>query len=166
MKYVLIYILAWCTGIMVSCGQKNDQSRENLPSRVMDNEGIFTREQRWVLDSIIAHHENKTGNQIAIVSLIPDSVKHIVTIEEWEEYSIALFNRLGVGEKGKNNGVGILLSANLKRVRIEIGEGLIARFTSAEAQQIINELMVPFFRDSAYFYGVENGLEAIIRELE
>ena len=53
----------------------------------------------------------------------------INTFEEFSDFSFTLFNRWGIGKKEKQNGIGILISTNLRKIRIETGIGLIGKLT-------------------------------------
>ena len=177
MKPFFSYLLLPLFFIYSSCAQnqekryhKNtDSINVRIPekpiSRVSDFEGIFTAEESFYLDSVIAKHQEETTNEIAIVTYHLDS-SQIRTPEEFNAYSLALFREWGVGEKDKNNGVGVLISENLRRIRIEVGYGLEAKLKDAEAKTIIDSIIIPEFKNGQYFSGISKGLEAIMREIK
>jgi len=68
---------------------------------------------------------------------------------------------MGVGEKGKNNGVMILVAIEDRRVRIEVGKGLESIIPDALASQIIKEQLVPSFKKQQYAQGVSKAVERI-----
>ena len=76
-----------------------------------------------------------------------------------------MFNAWGIGEKGKNNGIGVHMSPNLKMIRIEIGYGLNIKLTDEEAKQIIDRIIIPEFKNGNYFIGISKGLKAIFNEI-
>ena len=132
---------------------------------VSDFERILTQAQINYLDSMIDLHQNETTNQIAIVTSALDT-SVIKSEEDFNNYSLSLFNEWGVGTKEKDNGVGILISMNLKRIRIEIGKGLVTKFTNEESKKIIDSVIVPEFRKAEYFAGISKGLDAIIERIK
>ena len=149
-------------------GQKN-KLEKLIPKEpigwVSDFERVFTQQQIQALDSIIFLHSNDKGNQVAIVTLNLDSLS-INSKEEFAELSLLLFNQWGVGEKNLNNGVGIILSRNLRMIRIEVGKGLILKLTNEEAQSIIENIIIPKFKKSDYYQGVLKGLQELINEIK
>ena len=86
--------------------------------------------------------------------------------KEFDQFSLELFKKWGVGKKEKNNGVGIIFSSKLRKLRIEVGKGMESKLTNAEAKYIIDSLIIPEFKRSAYFEGTLKGLQAVIKEIQ
>ena len=118
-----------------------------------------------ILGSIIGEHESETTNEIAVVTLALDTAS-IRSVKEFDQFSLELFNQWGVGKKEKNNGVGIIFSKKLKKIRIEVGKGMESKLTNNEAKFIIDSLMIPEFKKSNYFEGTLKGLQEIIKEIQ
>ncbi len=180
MKYILAYLLIASSLALTCCGQGDKKTSKDPVAKdpvtirpvpvkpigwVSDFDMLFTTEQVQTLDSIIGAHEKETTNQIAIVSYQPDSLQ-IEQAGSFEKFALKLFNQWGVGTKEKNNGVGILISTNLRKVRIETGPGLVSKLTDEEAQKIIDSIMTPEFKRGDYYTGTLKGLEAIIAEIK
>lgn len=172
MKIFLSYLII--IAALPCCGQKEKKTApasmdslipEKPAGWVSDFEKIFTPEQVNYLDSFINQHEKETDNEIAVVTLSLDSLQ-VRTAEEFNQFAFSLFAKWGIGKRDKSNGIGFLISGNLKRIRIETGKGLVAKLTNDEAQQIIDSLMVPEFRAGNYYAGILKGLEAVIKELK
>jgi uncharacterized protein len=132
---------------------------------VSDFEKLLSAEQVIYLDSIIGLHEKETTNQVAVVTLDLDTAK-IKTGDDLIQFSTRLFNRWGVGQKDKNNGIGILIAENLRQIRINVGSGLETKLTNEEAKDIIQRLITPRFKEQDYFTGISNGLQAVFKEIE
>ncbi|MDZ4795394.1 MAG: TPM domain-containing protein [Bacteroidota bacterium] len=174
MKLFLPCLLVIVSFSMPCCGQKDKKETASpfqslIPEKptdwVADLEKIFTPVQVAHLDSIINSHEAQSTNEIAIVTLQLDSFK-ITTPEDFNSFSLALFNQWGIGKKDKQNGIGILISTNLRQTRIEVGYGLESKLTDEEAEKIINTIILPDFKNAAYFTGTLHGLKAILKEIE
>ncbi len=128
---------------------------------VIDQSNILDSTQRKKLNDLYVNHEKLTTNQVVLLttdSFYPDS-----TIEE---YSTHQFNAIGIGRKDINNGVLIIFSAHMKKVRITTGYGTEKVLTNAIAQSIIDSLMIPQFKQQKYFEGLWNGSIAITKLLE
>jgi thiol-disulfide isomerase/thioredoxin len=128
---------------------------------VNDFEGLFTSEEEKTLDGLIKAHEQKTTNQIAIVT-----VKSIVPYSSLFFYSLDLAKSWKIGDVEKNNGMAIVFCTTLRQIRIQNGYGLEKTLTDTKTQKIIDEQFLPEFRKGNYFEGTRRGLEMIIGELE
>lgn len=60
----------------------------------------------------------------------------------------------GIGKAGKDNGILILVSYDEREWGIEVGYGLEGDITDSEAGRIGREIIVPYFRDGEYYYGL------------
>ncbi|MCK4463846.1 MAG: TPM domain-containing protein, partial [Candidatus Omnitrophica bacterium] len=96
---------------------------------VNDFADILSNEYETKLNAFASELENKTTSQIAIVTI--DSIKPY----EIEDYAVRLFEKWGIGKKGKDNGVLILLALSDRNLRIEVGYGLEGAIPDAIAKQ-------------------------------
>jgi len=131
-----------------------------LTGRVTDNADILSKETRRTITESLKAHEQKTGNQIAVLtipSLEGDSI---------EEYAVAVFNSWKLGQKGKDNGILVVVAPNDRRMRIEVGYGLEGTIPDGLAGNIIRTLMTPQFKTGNYNDGIQSGIKAIIEVLE
>lgn len=156
--------------IVTSAGfSQESEIKKLIPAKpigwVSDFEKVFTDEQIKTLDSIIAKHEEESGNEIAIITLALDSVT-IKSVNDFEQFTLRLFNQWGIGKKEKNNGVAIIISQKLKKIRIEVGHGLESKLTNTKAKTIIDSSIIPEFKRSNYFEGTWKGLLEIIKEIQ
>ena len=99
--------------------------------------------------------DSKTTAQIAVVT-IPTTKP--LTIEQ---YAVKLFEKWGIGTKAKDNGVLILMAVNDKKVRIETGYGMEGAIPDAIASQIVNQIMIPRFKQGSFSQGMVYGAVAV-----
>lgn len=168
MRALIIFLLTGLFFLSPASGQKN-KLEKLIPKEplgwVSDFENVFIPSQIQVLDSIIFQHSVETTNQVAIVTLKLDTLS-VRSLDEFEELSRMLFNQWGIGQKALNNGVAIIFSRNLRRIRIEVGYGLTAKLTDKEAKSIIDNIIIPEFKRSDYFQGIVNGLQELLKEIK
>ncbi len=131
-----------------------------LTGRVVDNAEILSPATRERLAATLAAHEQATTNQVVVLtveSLDGESVEGFATrvFEEWK-----------LGQKGKDNGVLVIVAPDDRRMRIEVGYGLEGTLTDAIAARIIRDRMTGFFKAGRYDDGVAAGVEAIVATLE
>jgi uncharacterized protein len=132
----------------------------NLPRldrRVCDFESIFTNSQVEKLTSMIEEFESRTYNQIAIVS-----IESIGSYTDFDNFSTDLSNYNGIGLQGIDNGLSIVFSKNLKRIRISTGLTTQEILTDEFCKNIIDHIIIPEFKNEDYFNGIEKGLKALI----
>ena len=174
MKLLLSYLLIIFSLSLPCCGQKDKKEpispyQPLIPEKslgwVSDFEKVFTPDEGVYFDSIINNHEVQTTNEIALVTLPLDSFQ-VKTPEDFDNFSLSLFRQWGIGKKDKKNGIGILISINLRKIRIEVGYGLELKLTDEEAQKIIDTIILPEFKKGAYYAGTLNGLMSVLKEIE
>ncbi len=115
---------------------------------VTDLAGVIGAEKRASLEALCTELEQKTGAQMAIVTV--SSLEG----ETVEIYAVDLFKQLGVGSKKDNRGVLLLLAPNDRKYRIEVGYGLEPVINDARAGDA-GRAMVPFLRQGDYGRAIE-----------
>lgn len=81
--------------------------------------------------------------------------------ETIENYAVDTFKDWGIGKKGKDTGVFLLIARDERQVRIEVGYGLEGDLTDIESKQIIDEAITPNFREENYDAGVIEAVQRI-----
>src|SRR5262249_31935993 len=127
-----------------------------LTGRVMDLARALDPEAVGRLTGELESFEREKQIQLVVVTL-PDLQGY--TIEDW---GLALGRGWGIGQKGKNNGVLLLVAPKDRQLRIEVGYGLEGDLPDATADQIIRRDIIPYFREGQMAQGVEAGVQAII----
>jgi uncharacterized protein len=131
-----------------------------LTGRVVDNAEILKPDTRKRLAEALRQHEQKTTNQIAVLTVTTLRGNSV------EEYAVRVFEQWKLGQKGKDNGVLVVVAPQDRRMRIEVGYGLEGVLPDATAARIIRNVMTPRFKEGDYGGGIIQGVEAIIAQLE
>ncbi len=131
-----------------------------LTGRVTDNADILSASMRKSLTERLKAHEDRTGNQIAVLT-VPS-----LEGESIEGYAEAVFKEWKLGQKGKDNGILIIVAPQDRRMRIEVGYGLEGMLPDSLAGSIIRNAMTPRFKTGDYDGGVDAGVSAVIMALE
>ena len=126
-----------------------------LSSRVVDNGNFFSNTQKQQLVSKLENIETNTSNQIAVLTLSS------LDGEALEDYSIKVVESWKLGQKGKDNGVLILLVKDSHEIRIEVGYGLEGAIPDGLAGSIIRGDMVPNFKKGDFYKGVDEAITHI-----
>lgn len=131
-----------------------------LAGRVTDAAQILTPEQEAGLSDRLAALERATTHQM-VVATVPT-----LGGQDIAAYTTHLANRWGIGRRGHDDGVVLLVAPDERKVRIAVGRGLAAVLTDALCQQIIDERMLPRFRQGDVAGGIDAGLAALITRLD
>ena len=151
--------------ISVSCKTESSFTVKNkgIPQNpsgkvVVDLSEVLSPEQRDILTNRIIDFEQQTTNEIAI--LTTDS---IAPFKDISSYSSAVGNLWGVGKKDKNNGLVIVLRKHQREIQLTTGYSTEKILTDSICQDIIDNTMVPQFKEGQYYQGFSNALDSIMR---
>jgi uncharacterized protein len=147
---VLVVLAAW---LVAGCGARvlAQASLPELTRPVNDFAGVIDADSAAQMDRMIRALDAASGDAV-VVATVP-------SLEGWagiEEYANKLFqnNGRGIGRKGKDNGVLILVAPKDRKARIEVGYDLEQWITDGYAGETIREFMAPRFRQNDYGGGL------------
>jgi len=109
------------------------------------------------IDTICLEVEQKTGAEIAVVTV------ETVGDEEYSEYANKLFEAWGIGEKEKNNGVLLFNTTQERKLWIEVGYGLEGILPDGLVGAILDDYVLPYYREGDYGQGLLEGTKALAR---
>lgn len=130
-----------------------------LTGRVVDRGNFLSPSAQARISQQLKAHENATGNQV-VVATVPDLQGYTI-----ENYGYQLGRYWGIGQKGKNNGVILLIARAEHKIRIEVGYGLEGTLTDAISSNIIHTVIMPAFKRGQFEKGISSGVTAIIQAL-
>ncbi len=130
-----------------------------LTGQVVDDAHVLSPDVQAGLAAKLAALEQKTGRQLVVVTIAS------LQGDDIEDYGYQLGRAWGIGQKGSNNGVLFIVAPAEKKVRIEVGYGLEPMLTDALSSVILQEQVLPKFRDGDVQGGVVAGADALIQQL-
>jgi len=131
-----------------------------LNSRVNDYANVIGPDYSNKIEELLKKYDDKTGAQIFVLT-VPD----LNGAPAIEDYGIAVAQVWKAGQKGKDNGVILIVAIKEKKVRIEVGYGLEGVLTDADSSRIIRDVMVPAFSEGNYAEGIYNGIKSVVGKL-
>jgi uncharacterized protein len=131
-----------------------------LHAPITDLTRTLTGEQVAALDTRLRDFESRSGAQIAVL-LVPS-----IEPETIEEFSIRVADEWKVGRRGPDDGVLLVVAKQDRAVRIEVGYGLEGALPDVMANRIIDQVLVPRFREGDYFGGISAALDRIVALIE
>ena len=126
---------------------------------VVDRAEVIGSPERRRLAERLGRVERRTGHQVAVVT-VNSLGGHSI-----ESYATALGNDWGIGRRGRNDGVLLLIAPHERRVRIAVGCGLERKLTDSKAATIISDGILPAFRAGHMELGIASGVDGILREI-
>jgi uncharacterized protein len=89
-----------------------------LSGRITDEASLLKAGDRAVIEAELAALEQKSTDQLVVVTL--NSLQGYTI----EDFGYQLGRKWGIGQKGKDNGILLIVAPNEHKVRIEVGRGL------------------------------------------
>jgi len=127
-----------------------------LQQRVTDFTNSLSFNEWRALETRLKQFEDSTSTQIAILLLSSLDGGSI------EDYSMQVFEKNKLGQKGKDNGVLIVIAKSDRKARIEVGYGLEGVLTDAATTQIREREMNPRFKANDFYGGLNAAVSAIM----
>jgi len=128
-----------------------------LTARVTDITGTLSADQRQALESQLQDFEQRKGTQIAVL-IVPSTAPETI-----EQYGIRIAEQWRLGRRNVDDGAILIVAKNDRTVRIEVGYGLEGVLNDAVCNRIIEDVIVPRFRQGDFYGGISAGLDRMIR---
>jgi len=128
----------------------------NPPRLVIDMGHMLSGQEESRLENKLEGFARTTSTQITILT-VDDLNGYDVA-----EYATKVFNKWGIGQKGKNNGVLLLVAKNDRKAWITTGNGLQGVLTDAKTSRIFRNELRPAFKAGNYYVGLDKATDAII----
>jgi uncharacterized protein len=127
-----------------------------LTARVIDLTGTLAPTERDQLEAKLAALEQRKGSQLAVL-LVPTTAPEAI-----EQYGIRVADAWRLGRKGVDDGLLLLVAKDDRAVRVEVGYGLEGPIPDATANRVIDEFILPRFRQGDYAGGIGAGVDRLI----
>lgn len=156
-RAIVAIVVSFVVAAGVGMRAHADQPVPTLTARVTDETGTLSDAQKTALEETLREFETKKGAQIAVL-LVPTTEPETI-----EQYAIRVVEQWKIGRKQVDDGVLLIVAKNDRTLRIEVGYGLEGVLTDATSRRIIDETIVPRFRQGDFYGGIFAGVENIMR---
>ena len=129
-------------------------------ARVTDLTGTLAGAQQQALSQKLAAFEQAKGSQIAVL-VVPSTQPETI-----EQYAIRVAEQWKLGRQGVDDGLLLLVALQDRAVRIEVGYGLEGAIPDAIAKRIVEETILPRFREGDVSGGIAAGVDQIIAVID
>ena len=144
-----------CAALLAATAALAEPKFPPLTGRIVDEAALLSADDRRALEAELKALEEKSTDQLVVY-----------TTRSLQGYPIEDFGyRLGrawaIGQKGKNNGVILIVAPSDRKVRIEVGRGLEPQLTDLMTKLIIENAILPAFRRNDFAGGIKAGVRDI-----
>ena len=126
---------------------------------IYDEDNIIDDDVEENLNKMLVELEEKTEVEFAVISVESLLDRSI------EDYANNLFNTLGIGKKGEDNGILLLFSRSDEKVRLEIGRGLEGCLNDSKCGRILDDYFVPYRENDEYTEATKLTVNAVLKVL-
>ncbi|MGE3511840.1 MAG: YgcG family protein, partial [Vicinamibacterales bacterium] len=160
--FVAVWLVAACGTDVATAVAQPAAPLPEITEPVTDLANVVDPASKASLERLSRSLQQATGDVVVVVT--------VPTVDPYADiraYAVKLFENhgRGIGTRGQDNGVLILLAVRERRVWVEVGYGLEQWITDGFAGQTSREDMVPSFRAGAYGQGLVNGTARIVRRI-
>ena len=139
---------------------ETEKSSIPKPIGIINDYGqIFTESQRTELSKILYDYDIETTRQIVVVTI--DSIKPYNDIQK---YATDLGQTWGVGTAEKNNGLTIVVCNPCRQIGIATGTGTELILTDEICKKVIEEKIIPEFKNGEFYSGIKKGVIELIEK--
>ncbi len=131
-----------------------------LDRPVTDLTGTLSAQQTQALDQKLRALDAAKGARIAIL-VLPTTQPETI-----EEYSVRAAESRKLGREKVDDGVLLVVAKNDRAVRIEVGYGLEGALPDVIASRIVNQVIVPRFRENDYYGGIDAAIDRIVATIQ
>jgi uncharacterized protein len=160
-RFVKIWAISFLLFFVSFCCIGNSFAQEfpaiqNPPKIVNDFAGILKQNEINALEQKLVAFSDSTSTQIAIVI--------VKSLNDYDvaDYAFKLGEKWGIGQKGKDNGLLLLIAPNERKTYIATGYGVEEYIPDAIAKRIIENQLKPYFRNGDYNGGINAAVDEII----
>lgn len=162
-RYLLPRIITAVVILFVSVltfGQKGIPARPRPARLVNDFAGLLTSQEQMQLEHKLVAFNDSTSTQIAVVV--------VNSLDDYEigDMATRILETWGIGQKGKNNGILVLVKTKSKeekgKVFITTGYGVESFVTDALSKRIVEKEILPSFREDQYYQGLDKATNVLM----
>ncbi|MFA5103794.1 MAG: TPM domain-containing protein [Candidatus Margulisiibacteriota bacterium] len=153
MKKIFLYFAAFI--LLTSAGFAADMKFPPPVGAVNDFAKVIGPVNISNIEKLASSLKAKNGSELAVVTVRTTAPLDAKT------YAVELFKKWGIGEKGKDNGVLVLAAIEDRRIEIEVGYGLEGILTDGFCGKVIDEKILPSFKEKNYGQGLYDGTSVL-----
>ncbi|MCD6332192.1 MAG: TPM domain-containing protein [Bacteroidales bacterium] len=160
-KNIPLLLILFITAFLNPLSAQDLPDPMSPPRLVNDFAKVLPADQAALLEQKLFEFNNQTSTQIYVVT-----VSDLHGYEK-ADYTTRLAEKWGVGQKGKDNGIMMLIKPKTAREKgeifIAVGYGLEGVVPDAVTNRIIRNEILPAFKNGDYFTGINQGINTLMK---
>ncbi len=168
MKRFISVIILFLLNLLIAIQAQNIYTTDNIPKIHLQDKTRYVCNPADILsiatcdsiDRMLYALERQTGIE-TVVAVVPS-----IGDEDCFDFAHRLLNEWGIGKKGINNGLVILLVTGQRCIQFYTGYGLEGDLPDAICKRIQSEEMIPFLKDGNWDAGMMAGVRAVCARLD
>ena len=148
-------ILAGLLCFMSAAAAASPEAFPQPAGAVSDFAGVVPTELRARMEDLSREVLQKTGVSVVVAAL------ETIGDGDVDDYANRLYSAWGIGKKGEDRGVLILLAVRERRIRIETGYGVEGILPDGLAGEILDRYAIPHLKKNDFGPGLYNALAAV-----
>jgi len=139
------------------------KAQDYLPKKPKEQTSVYDQAEMMSpndskrLEQKLVNYSDTTSTQIVVITI------NSLQGNEIGIYGTELAHKWGIGQKGKDNGILLLVSKDDRRMTIRTGYGMEHLLTDALSRRIIENIINPAFKQGNYYQGLDQGTTAIMQ---
>jgi uncharacterized protein len=145
--------------LLLTASRVRAQELPELTQPVNDFAGVVDPGSKMAMESLIRSLQQASGDAVVVAT-----IGTYAPFADIREYAVKMFENhgRGIGQRGKDNGLLVLLAVKDRQVWVEVGYDLEQFITDGYAGETSRQYMAPEFRRGAYGPGLLAGVSRII----
>ncbi len=167
MKYIQTLVF-WCFTITLFTAIPAFSQAANIPEKPsliepimdLDQTNLLDQQQKQFIFDKLRRYSDSTSTEILVLLVNTSNGDDI------NRYATDILDGWEIGQKGKDNGIVLVVAKNDRKLAIATGYGIESLLTDALSKRIIEQVIKPKFKDGDYFGGIDEGTTAIFQVLK
>jgi len=151
--------------LITFCFSLSGYSQNEIPSKpkiqtsVYDGAKILNKAEYNNLTRKLISYADSTSTQIVVIT-VPSTNGDDINL-----FTAELGQKWGIGQKGKDNGVILMIAFKDRKMAIQNGYGVESTLTDFLSKRIIDQIITPEFKRGYYYKGIDVGTTAMMQVL-
>lgn len=155
----LVLFFALLLGLVSQAQLKIPEKPSFIPP-VIDSTNTLSSQEKEDLYKKLKIYSDSTSSEIFVM------IVSTTQGEDINRYATDLGQKWQIGQKGKDNGIVLLIAKDDRKMSIQNGYGVEHLLTDALSRRIIETVIKPRFKQGQYYEGIDEGTNAIFKVLK
>ncbi|WP_159800108.1 YgcG family protein [Flavobacterium sp. MK4S-17] len=156
--YIKYYLLVFLLAFVVKVSAQDVPEKPSLETSYYEiGTTLLEEAQKREIEQKLINYADTTSTQIVVVVVPTTGGEYI------DRYKVDLAHKWGIGQKDKDNGILLLIAKDDRKVAIASGYGTEHLLTDAMSKRIIEDVILPEFKNGDFYAGIDEGTNAIFK---